>query len=362
MILIYTFITETVNCPERIIQLHALQHVTVFLCKLGVQHIQHGSVHFKNLILVVSECHIEIGRKLTGLDNPVRRYIEFPTQIPHFTNIPISQFGESRTRRYGDIPHQHVVRGRMIPFQSQFQTVVQKSQIHTHIIRGFGLPTKVRKTHVRLVHGIHVDISRTGTELAFIKIILRRLVAHPAPTRTYGKHGQPFTAPLHPRFVNDVPTCGNGRENTPTLIRTEFRTSVGSHGEIQRITALVRIVHGKRVVNGTPLFITGRHTLNHAARVRTFYSSGRKPARFRVLLVVVAGYEVEARHGHHRMVFILESRNERQRLFGINGHILRASGISHVDIPVPTDGFQFLRIELVDILIENIHVHPSVPS
>jgi hypothetical protein len=83
--------------------LHALQHVTVFLCKLGVQHIQHGSVHFKNLILVVSECHIEIGRKLTGLDNPVRRYIEFPTQIPHFTNIPISQFGESRTRRYGDI-------------------------------------------------------------------------------------------------------------------------------------------------------------------------------------------------------------------------------------------------------------------
>ena len=110
MILIYSFVTETVNCPERIVQLHTLQHVTVFLCKLGIQHVQYGGIHFENFVLIVTECYIEIGRKLTGFDNPVCRYIEFPTQISHFTNIPISQFGESRTRRYGDIPHQHVVR------------------------------------------------------------------------------------------------------------------------------------------------------------------------------------------------------------------------------------------------------------
>ena len=85
MILIYTFITETVNCPERIIQLHALQHVTVFLCKLGVQHIQHGSVHFKNLILVVSECHIEIGRKLTGL---IILFVVILNSQPKFRILP----------------------------------------------------------------------------------------------------------------------------------------------------------------------------------------------------------------------------------------------------------------------------------
>ena len=61
------------------------------------------------------------------------------------------------------------------------------------------------------------------------------------------------------------------------------------------------------------------------------------------------------------MVLILKVRNKCQGLLCVEGYALRTAGVSRVDTIAPGYCHQLVGIELVNVLVEDVHVHASLP-
>ena len=60
IVLVYTLIAEAVDSSERITNLHTLQHLAIAIVEVTVQRFQYGGIHLQNLVVVVTECQVEV--------------------------------------------------------------------------------------------------------------------------------------------------------------------------------------------------------------------------------------------------------------------------------------------------------------
>ena len=89
MILIYTFITETVNGTERVIHLETVQVRAVRVIKVCIVIMQHILIQIDDGIHIVREVQAQIYGPISTLYHIVRTELDFPTIIIHRTSINI---------------------------------------------------------------------------------------------------------------------------------------------------------------------------------------------------------------------------------------------------------------------------------
>ena len=103
VVLVDTVVLESIDGTERVVQLHALQVLTIGIAISGVLLIHDVFIHLQDLIAVVTEVCIDIHRELACLNDAVGVDVEFPTRVAHLTIVMIGHSLESRVRRNAEV-------------------------------------------------------------------------------------------------------------------------------------------------------------------------------------------------------------------------------------------------------------------
>ena len=235
--------------------------------------------------------------------------------------------------------------------------------VETEVIARNDLPLQVGQPDVEGCHGCHVEVAAGGAILRRVEVVLVGLLAHAAPAGTHGQHAEHGLEALHPGFVAQDPLQRDRGEVAPAVARAELGGAVGTHGEVGHVAALIGVVGGEGVVHRAPLAVAGGDVVDQSAGGRVGDGVRRRGQAVAagVLVVRRSGGELEAAHEHHRVVLVLEGRDEGQGLLGIERDALRRAGVRGVHLALPAAGRHFLWIELVVILVEDVHVDRAAP-
>lgn len=130
-ILVNALEAESVDGSERVVQLYACEHLTVFMVERRVHASEHRLVHLENLVAVVTEIDVHIHRKLTGLYQLVGIDMEFPSYVTHLTRVAVRQGVVTGIGRNPVISHKHVFGSGAITLKRNVDFIIKETDIHT---------------------------------------------------------------------------------------------------------------------------------------------------------------------------------------------------------------------------------------
>ena len=207
-----------------------------------------------------------------------------------------------------------------------------------------------------------IQVALALREAVQVEVVGSGRITYETPTRGNGEHAHLHlvACPFHPGLVDDVPSSGDCGEVAPAVVRSELGGGIHAHGEVCRVAALVAVVGGEGVVEGSPFIESAAHAADESAGGDALQAV-RQAVDVGALRAGASADELESSHGQQVVVFVLEVGLEGQRVCGGEGEVLARVAVGRTRVPVVV-GHQRAGEALVGVVVIYVHDHASVVS
>ena len=357
-VLVDALVAEAIDAAQGGVQLHARHVRTVLAVELIVQRGQTGLVHRGDLVLVVGKGDVEVGRELAGLDDAVTVEVELPSHVLHVTHILVGQRGVAAAGGNAASAHEQVAGVLPVELHVTGDDVVEESEVSTKVEGLLLLPLQLLQLDVLRVVRAFIQVALALAVLAEVEGLGTGLLAHDAPSRSHGEHGDEGQVLVQPRLLADVPAQRQGGEGTPALVIAELGGAVMAQREVGCVAALVGVVCRVGEIDASPLSAARADVAGDALGSGALYGTAGQAPGTGVLRRRGAAGELSAQQHAQRVVLVAEVRGEGQAVGGGDAQALRRARRHGVAARVvPAAGAQAERHVLVIVAVEDVEHH-----